>query len=109
MAQWYFPNPFRCDIHKVDGGVFPFRNFCEHCLDALLRLQFAELVPDAPEDLYLEARRLAICASRPTLFFRSPPIAPLSEAHRDWLEGEGRSVIGAMCQTVRELAPMPWA
>jgi len=90
----------------VSGLVPPYRNFCEDCLDARLRREFDEMVPGGSEVLYLEARLLAILASRPVLVLTHYAILP-SKKRRAWLEGEGAAVVEALRRTICEVAPPP--
>lgn len=110
MANWYYPNAFRCDVHQVYGVKYPFPHFCQDCLDMRLRQEFEALTPELDEQerepLYLEALFMGVCASRPQLWFYPLPLTPGREAQRSYLESEGRHLVDAIQRTVMKVVPM---
>ena len=73
MAQWFFPTGFRCDLHQVDGGTFPFPRYCKHCLEEQLWLAFyaasAPLGLGIGEHAVLFRKAIRLAVSTTTLDF----------------------------------------
>lgn len=109
-VTWYYPNTFECHLHQVSGGEFPFPQFCETCLEERLQREFTELTPELSQEerdqLYPEAKLMAIYYSRPALWFVPLPIAEGREVQRAFLDGDGYDLVDALSCTILEVAPI---
>ena len=109
MAQWFFPTGFRCDLHQVDGGTFPFPRYCKHCLEEQLWLAFDEA--SAPLGLgigehavqFRKAIRLAIFYYNFGVLRGKSKRAVYKDPHMHHLETDGVDLVDTLHDILRRL------